>query len=658
MGYQGKSRRNRLAAGLAAVLAAASTVAAHALDTGSVLAPLLASAPVAPFGAPAGGYAAFATGTVLHAGVVGSVAGLDFVSSTAAATAAASTSPVNSELGQVALPALPAKGSYGQGVGLGLGVGLLPGLSAGLFGNARAVAPPSTAPVQQDAAPISLPPLVSLTPFRGQAQALSSAAGCVLGSNLAFGRAEAADLTVAGQTALSVGAPAGSSAAGQPVADSESSTAVVTGSDPGRLGLLSETTQTLAPVTFLAGTANQFTVNLLGRWALRVTADGRTGSVSYGPQVSATDQSVLEVRNAAGAVIAGATAAQLLAAGDFGLHISVSGVGEIVVGEQPRARGRTTPAEASGTNANAAADIVRVRLLGQDIRLGHMEAAVAVPPAGVTCPGLQVSVTPAAATVAPGDTVSATVKVSNPNEGTANDVAIGTRFTADPGIDARPGPVSINGKQFDSGLVGLRLTTPLGPGQAVDIPMAVRIVGASRPGRIHLGATASGHYGDGPLAVPAAGAVDVDGPTVSAAPAAPNAPNSAGTPAPVRAGAAAPAGSGGRRPARASAGTTGAAGPAASAAPVTPAPTGSAPSPAPAVEPTPAPQPPASEPAPAPAPAPPAPPAAEHTAAPKARAKGTSTDRRRWAWGAAAAVFLTAIAAAGVARLTAGARRP
>jgi len=652
MGYQGKSGRIRAAAALAAVLAAASTVAAYALDGGSLLAPILAPGAVAPFAAGAGGYAGFATGTVLHAGVVGSLAGLDFVSSTAAATSAPSTSPVNSELGRVALPALPAKGSYGQGTGLGLSVGLLPGLSAGLFGNASAVAPPSTAPVEQDAGPVSLPPLVSLTPFRGQAQALSSATACVLGSNLAFGRAQAADLSLGGQTALAVGAPAGRGAAGQPVADSESSTVVVQGSEPGRLGLLSETTQTLAPVTFLAGTGNQVTVNLLGKWALRVSADGRTGTVSYGPQVSATDQAVLQVSNAAGAVVDTASAGQLQAAGDLGLHIPVAG-GEIVVGERPRARGRTTPAEASATGADAAVDLVRARLLGQDVRLGHMEAAVAVPPAGVTCPGLQVSVTPAVASVAPGDTFAATVTVRNPNEGTANDVAIATRFAADPGIDVRPAAVSVGGKQFAFGLEGLKLTTPLGPGQAVDVPMAVRVVDATRPGRIRLGATASGRYGDGPLAVPATGAADVDGPAVSAV-VAPAAQNSAAGAAPATPGVAAPAGSGRRSPARASAGTTGAAGSAASAAPAAPATPVPAPPPAPAAEPAPAPQ----APAPAPAPAPSAPAATEHAAAPKFRPKGTSTDRGRWAWGAAAAVFLTAIAAAGVARLTAGARRP
>ena len=36
----------------------------------------------------------------------------------------------------------------------------------------------------------------------------------------------------------------------------------------------------------------------------------------------------------------------------------------------------------SGTSASAAVDLVRVRLLGQDVRLGHMEAAVAVPASG------------------------------------------------------------------------------------------------------------------------------------------------------------------------------------------------------------------------------------------------------------------------------------
>ena len=90
MGKQGKTRRMRTAVALAAVMATVSTVAAHALDAGSLLGPILTPATVGTAaGAPAGGYAAFATGTVLHAGVAGSIgATLDLVSSTAAATSA------------------------------------------------------------------------------------------------------------------------------------------------------------------------------------------------------------------------------------------------------------------------------------------------------------------------------------------------------------------------------------------------------------------------------------------------------------------------------------------------------------------------------------------------------------------------------------------
>jgi hypothetical protein len=50
--------------------------------------------------------------------------------------------------------------------------------------------------------------------------------------------------------------------------------------------------------------------------------------------------------------------------------------------------------------------------------------------------------------------------------------------------------------------------------------------------------------------------------------------------------------------------------------------------------------------------------AGEEAAAPQRRPRvQRSTDRRRWAWGSAAAIFLVAIAAAGVTRLLGGARR-
>ena len=665
MGDQGKSGRMRRATALAAVMALSSTLAAQALDAGGLLAPILTPLTGGPAGsvaalqAPGNGYAAFATGTVLHAGIGGAIGGkLDIVSSTAAATSAATTSAVNSELGRVALPVLPAKGSYGHGLGLGVGLGLLPGTSTSLFGSAVATAPPSSAPVEQEAAPISVSPLAHASPLRARAQALSSAGGCVLGSNLAYGQGNAADLSLVGLTALK-GLSLGASGAA-PVSRSESKTVVVPGSEAGRLGLMGETSQVLGPVTLLAGTTNATTVELKGQWVLRVTADGKTGSVAYGPQGMAGDEALLMVRNAAGAVVAQATASQIRLSGTVGLRLDIPGLGEIVVGEQPRARGKAGAPATSGTRAEAAVDLVRVRLLGQDVRLGHMEAAVSVPAAGVTCRGLEVSMTPGTASVVPGADFGVKVRVRNPNEGTVTGLAVTTHMAVDPGVVVDGGPASRDNVVPPNG-PGFKLTTPLGPNQTVELPARVRVKADSGPGRIRLATSAAGRYGDGPLAVPTTGNIAIDGPlvTLPATPAAPAGPKvSVGGKGTATAGA--PTGSGGRKPARTSAGVAGAAGSAASAAPVTPAPKTPAPPVVapPVVEPTPTPTPTAPEPTPAPTSVPGATEAKEPAAAPKPRAMVKRAERNRWAWGGAAAVFLAAIAAAAVARfLAAGARR-
>jgi hypothetical protein len=658
MGEQGKSRRIRRATALAGVFALSSTLAAQALDTGGLLAPILspvtggAARSVSPLLAAGNGYAAFATGTVLHAGVGGIGATLDVVSSTAAATSAANATAVNSELGRVALPVFPAKGSYGQGLGLGVGLGLLPGASTSLFGSAVATAPPNSAPVEQEAAPVQVGSMAHAAPLRARAQALSSAGGCVLGSNLAYGQGNAADLTMVGLTGLK-GLSVGASGAA-PVSRSESKTVVVPGSEPGRLGLMGETSQVLAPVTLLAGTANATTVEVKGQWVLRVTADGKNSSVSYSPQGMTGDETLVMVRNAAGTVVAQATASQMRLAGTVGLRLNVAGLGEIVIGEQPRARGKAGAPVTSGTSAAAAVDLVRIRLLGQDVRLGHMEAAVAVPAAGVTCPGLEVSMTPPVATVAPGADFGVKVKVRNPNEGTVSGLTVASRMAVDPGVAVAGGPPSKDNVVPPNG-AGFKLTTPLGPNQSIELPGRVQVGAGSGPGRIRLGASANGHYGDGPLAVPTSGDIAIDGPLVTP-PATPPAPG--GPKVSVGGTATAGAPTGGGRKARTSAGVAGAAGMAASAAPVTPAPkTTPAPPPAvapPVVEPTPA-----VEPVPPPTAEPGAVPAPPSDSEQATRLPATDVDeRRRWGWGAAAAIFLIAVAAAGVSRfLGAGARR-
>lgn len=661
---EGNFWRIRRAGALAAVMALSSSLAAQALDTGGLLAPILGSTgggtggAITPLKAPAGGYAAFATGTVVHAGVGGAAgAMLDLVSSTAAATSAANTTPVNSEIGRVALPSLPAKGSYGQGLGLGASLGLLPGVPTSLFGHAVATAPPSSAPVEQEAASIKVAPLAAASPLRGRAQALSSAGGCVLGSNLAYGQGNAADISLVGLPTLR-GLSLGSTTAGQPISRSESRTVVVPGSE-GRLGLMSETSQVLGPVTLLAGTANVHRLEIKGQWVLRVTADGKTASVSYSPQNVANDEALVVVRNAAGAVVASATASQMRLAGAVGLRLDIAGVGEIVVGEQPRARGRAGAPQVSGTSAEAAVDLVRIRLLGQDVRLGHMEAAVAVPASGVVCPGLEVTMTPDTATVTPGSDFGVKVRVRNPNEGTVGDLSLKTLMAVDPGVAVDGGPASRDNVVVPNG-AAFKLTTPVGPGQSVELPARVHVRPASGPGRIRLAASATGRYGDGPLAVPTAGNLAIDGPLVTGTPVPAPASEpkiSAGGKGTATAGAA--TGSGGRKPARTSAGVTGAAGSAASPAAATPGPTNPAPTvtPAPPVE---APAPPATE-------APP-PPAAEPGSVPESptttreesaagRLPGEDVDdRRHYGWAAAAAIFLVAVAAAGVTRLGAARR--
>jgi hypothetical protein len=661
MGDRGKSRRIRRATALGAVLALSSTLAAQALDAGGLLAPILTpvtggpARSVAPLQAAGNGYAAFATGTVLHAGVGGALGGtLDLVSSTAAATSAPNTAAVNSELGRVALPVLPAKGSYGQGLGLGVGIGLLPGASTSLFGNAVATAPPNSAPVEREAAPVKVASLAHAAPLRARAQALSSAGGCVLGSNLAYGQGNAADLSLVGLTGLKGLGLAASGAA--PVSRSESKTVVVPGSEAGRLGLMGETSQVLGPVTLLAGTANATTVEVKGQWVLRVTADGKTGSVSYGPQGTAGDEALVLVRNAAGTVVAQATASQMRLAGTVGLRLNVPGLGEIVVGEQPRARGKAGAPATSGTSVAAAVDLLRVRILGQDVRLGHMEAAVTVPASGVTCPGLEVSMTPGVASLVPGADFGVKVRVRNPNEGTVSGLTVASRMAVDPGVAVDGGPTSKDNVVPPNG-PAFKLTTPLGPGQSIELPGRVRVGAGSGPGRIRLGASATGRYGDGPLAVPTSGDIAIDGPLVTQ-PATPPAPGGPKVSVGGKGTATADASTGSGRKARTSAGVTGAAGSAASAAPVTPAPTTPAPPVVapPVVAPT---TPVAPEPTPPPTEVPPATQAGEQTSAPKPRPKlrVSREERTRWAWGGAAAILLTAIAAAGVTRLLGGARR-
>ena len=152
-------------------------------------------------------------------------------------------------------------------------------------------------------------------------------------------------------------------------------------------------------------------------------------------------------------------------------------------------------------------------------------------------------------------------------------------MAADPGVAVDGGPPPATTSWRPNG-AGFKLTSPLGPGQSVELPARVHVGPASGPGRVRLGASATGRYGDGPLAVPAAGDIAVEGVLVDGPAVTPPTPVAGATTknpverkAQATAGVNSATGSGGRKPARASVGVSGAAGSAASAAPVTPAPT-------------------------------------------------------------------------------------
>lgn len=525
-----KRWRSGRALGLAVGLVAGTSgsfMAAQASGPAGLLSPILGpvagspavSTGVSPFAVPAGGYAAFATGTVLHAGLAAGLAGVDLVSSTAATTSSATATPLASELGRTALPVLADRGSFGQGAGAGLGVGLLPGLSAGLLGTAEAKAPPSTAPVESEALPVSLAPLVSANPVHSRAQARSAPAGaCVLGSELAYGRSDAADLSLSGLTSLTNSAKVAltGTGSGDPVSQSVSRTMVVPGA-AGRLGLLSETSQRLGPVALLAGSPKEHTLLVKGQWSLRASADGQAGSVALTPEGMSGSEPVVEVHNQAGQVVAQATAADFVSsgqrvAGSAGVKLKVEGVGEIVVGEQPRIRGGDGAPTVTGTRVEAAVDLVRVKLLGQDIRLGHMETGVVVPAEGLTCPGPEVTATPQQATVEPGGEVGFTVKVRNPNDGELSALFVDIRFSGPAGVvyEVVPGP---GGNRTADGV--RYALSPIRSGQTVELISRLKAAPTSGPGTIRVAGKADGRYGDGGLAVPLATVFEAAGPAVA-----------------------------------------------------------------------------------------------------------------------------------------------
>ena len=193
---------------------------------------------------------------------------------------------------------------------------------------------------------------------------------------------------------------------GQPtnrqVSTAKSFTHLVPNGD-GTFALVSETHETIAPVTLFKGTANQITIEVLGEAVLKAIVTGSTSTtkIVYAPpplvRIFPPGQPPQDIPVPAG----GSNPA---------IQVSIPGTPgqpnllDLFIGEPPRAPDQAVAGnsdamspvkpiiEPDGTLAWGAVDVVRVKLLVPDptshlaeVREGHMEVQAAVPSGGVTC---------------------------------------------------------------------------------------------------------------------------------------------------------------------------------------------------------------------------------------------------------------------------------
>ncbi|HEX2259447.1 MAG TPA: isopeptide-forming domain-containing fimbrial protein [Actinomycetota bacterium] len=428
-------------------------------------------------------FSASSTGTVLHADLLQllNLRVLDAEVGFAGATANSRglTEAAINEMQQVFQPQQGGKNSYGRGSGLEVGL-LTPVPTTDntliLSGKAEAAAPPSTDLITKQVGPVNLPPVASVSLLKGQAEANWDPNTCILGEDISKGLGNVADLRLLGgpadvlQGLLQALLATSGSNPERGVGQSLSRTRLVpqinqAGQVLGpNVGVMSETRQTVAPITLFKGVPGaELTIELLGEWVLRAVASGVPGGafVHYGPGTTNLETPIVRITRTTAAPPEGSglpdtvnglplglgqtlslTLQQVL--GPQGLVLdNVLGLVDVAIGEDPRAIGggaTTAPEQAAdGTRASGAVDVVRVRLLPQgnnllsnllggilgqeglnlglqlaDVRLGHMEVKAQVPAGGISCPGVNVTKVSDKNEINVGDSFTYTINATNP----------------------------------------------------------------------------------------------------------------------------------------------------------------------------------------------------------------------------------------------------
>jgi hypothetical protein len=298
---------------------------------------------------------------------------------------------VNNQFGQAVQPPQPAgKNAYGRGSGVELGL-VTPTIQATdvnqlkLTQVAEANAAPPSGLVDK-VTNINLPPLLTASTARGQAQATYDPNFCPIGRPLTFGLGYVENLQVLPQVG---GGLVGTSSTGNSVTQTRTVTYVVPNGD-GTYGVVAESQAIVAPIS-VAGTG--ITIDVAGPIGFRVTATGKPGDPRNGAAYTGTP--VITVR-LNGIALLDLALSDILGAGGIDLNIPPAPLPALVgvsVGAPPKGlNGTGAPAVApDGTSASASADTLRLKLLNLpgisalDVGLGHFEGAVSVPAGGIRC---------------------------------------------------------------------------------------------------------------------------------------------------------------------------------------------------------------------------------------------------------------------------------
>lgn len=479
-------------------------------------------------------YNGYASGAVVHAGVLTSgpttLAELDQAFAGAAANSAGFTSQIDSKINTVIQAADATKKSGARGAGIELGIGQnnpVATASALITQKAVATAPPNSGLIDNKTN-LALDPVVNATLAEGRAQANwytdpQGNNGCVLGQDISNGFGHLANATAVGSPnpTAAVNAPGELSTTSHlRLVPQTDATGATIGGGTG-VGLMSENIQTYAPIGLLGGAV---TVTVVGPIHLRAVATGVPGGayMQYGPPDGTPGTTPILTIQAAGGVPFIITAQQLI--GGQGINIPL-GVINVSVATPPHALGGVVGsapvAAADGTSVSGEADLVSITAPNvADLRVGHMEASATVPAGGILC---QVDVSKEAQPekVNPGDTFNYIIHVHNPHSCTLTGVKVVDTVTGTSGVRFSILGEDPKADSFTSSTLTWNDIGPLPPGATKDLVVHMKVASNSGGGtftekaNVTASCAIANAQGSSTIAVPAAGSATIQLPTIS-----------------------------------------------------------------------------------------------------------------------------------------------